>query len=77
METVHSQGTAIADPGVPWVICRALLERERENYHTGGKEITDFTQFSFALCIHAVACTHIHSQVHVIINSVDLKRKIT
>lgn len=30
MEIVHSQGAAIADPGVPWVICRALLERERE-----------------------------------------------
>lgn len=40
METVHSQGAAIADPGVPWVICRALLERERTTIQAEKRELT-------------------------------------
>lgn len=71
METVHSQGAATVQiQGFPWVICRALLERELPHihaHHTGGKERTGFTPLSIAFCTHTMACTHIHTQVHIII----------
>lgn len=83
METVRLcivKGLQVQIQGFPWVICRALSERE--NFHTCTFTIqvekrTDFTQLPFALCAHAVGCTHIHAQVHIIIAQTQLKRKMT